>query len=66
VPIAGAHGRRIGLTDEETQEYLAGFNYRLGDREREAMQVFRRLLADVEAGQTPQPADEAGLPAGNV
>jgi aminodeoxyfutalosine synthase len=49
VPIAGAHGRRIGLTDAETQEYLAGFNYTLGEREREAMTVFRGLAADVEA-----------------
>jgi len=44
VGVAGRHGRRIGLTDAETQEYLAGFNYRLGEREREAIDVFRRLL----------------------
>ncbi|HUI10674.1 MAG TPA: aminofutalosine synthase MqnE [Bacteroidota bacterium] len=43
IPAAGAHGRRIGLTDGETQEYLAGFNYTLGEREREAIAVFRRL-----------------------
>ena len=48
IPAAGTHGRRIGLTDNETQEYLAGFNYRLGEREREAMVVFRRLNAAVE------------------
>ena len=45
-PWRGAHGRRIGLTDAETQEYLAGFNYRLGEREREAIDVFRRLLPE--------------------
>ena len=48
VPSAGAHGRRIGLTDAETQEYLEGFNYRLGEREREAMTVFRALLEEIE------------------
>ena len=54
VPAAGAHGRRIGLTDAETQEYLEGFNYRLGEREREAMKIFRTLLSEIEpphAGQ---------------
>ncbi len=48
IPAAGPHGRRIGLTDAETQEYLAGFNYRLGEREHEAMNVFRRLNAAME------------------
>ena len=48
IPSSGAHGRRIGLTDAETQEYLEGFNYRLGEREREAMVVFRKLLAEIE------------------
>ncbi len=42
--VAGRHGRRIGLTDAETQEYLSGFNYTLGEREREAIRVFRSLL----------------------
>jgi aminodeoxyfutalosine synthase len=54
VPAAGAHGRRIGLTDAETQEYLEGFNYRLGEREKEAMKIFRTLLSEIEpphAGQ---------------
>jgi chorismate dehydratase len=46
VDIAGAHGRRIGLTDEETQEYLSGFSYRLGEREIEGMNMFRTLLAE--------------------
>jgi predicted solute-binding protein len=49
VSVAGTHGRRIGLTDNETQEYLAGFNYRLGEREREAMRVFEALLTEVES-----------------
>jgi predicted solute-binding protein len=48
VPIAGAHGRRIGLSDSETQEYLEGFNYRLGEREQEAMLRFREMIEEVE------------------
>lgn len=48
VAVAGAHGRRIGLTDGETQEYLEGFNFRLGEREREAMNEFRKLNDEVE------------------
>jgi chorismate dehydratase len=51
VKIAGAHGQRIGLTGAETQEYLEGFNYRLGEREREAIGVFRRLYEEVESTQ---------------
>jgi aminodeoxyfutalosine synthase len=50
VPVAGAHGRRIGLTDAETQEYLSGFNYSLGEREREAIAVFRRLVPAAASG----------------
>jgi aminodeoxyfutalosine synthase len=51
VKIAGAHGHRIGLSAAETQEYLEGFNYRLGEREREAIGVFRRLYEEVESIQ---------------
>ncbi len=50
VPVARTHGRRIGLTDAETQEYLSGFNYSLGEREREAIAVFRRLVGAVGPG----------------
>jgi aminodeoxyfutalosine synthase len=46
--VGGPHGRSIGLTDEETQEYLEGFNFRLGDREREAIAAFEKLLPEVE------------------
>jgi chorismate dehydratase len=44
----GLHGQRIGLTNHATQEFLEGFNYRLGERERTAMEVFRKLVVDVE------------------
>jgi len=41
-------GKRIGLTRDEVEEYLEGFNYRLGDREREAMREFRELVEEIE------------------
>jgi predicted solute-binding protein len=46
--VGGPHGHSIGLTEEETQEYLEGFNFRLGDREREAIAAFEKLLPEVE------------------
>ncbi len=48
ISVAGEHGRRIGLTDEETREYLEGFNYRLGERERVAIDLFEKLFADLK------------------
>ncbi|MFN0157817.1 MAG: menaquinone biosynthetic enzyme MqnA/MqnD family protein, partial [Bacteroidota bacterium] len=45
--IAGQHGDRLGLTNVETQEYLEGFNYRLGEREREAMHTFREMVESI-------------------
>ncbi|HWP82642.1 MAG TPA: aminofutalosine synthase MqnE [Bacteroidota bacterium] len=42
------HGGNVGLTPSETSEYLGAFNYRLGERERRAMNVFRALLAELE------------------
>ncbi len=48
IPVAGTHGRRLGLTNKETQDYLAGFNYRLGDREKEGMGRFRELILELE------------------
>lgn len=43
VAVGGLQGKALGLTNEETQEYLTGFNYRLGEREREAMERFADL-----------------------
>jgi len=40
---ARLHGAALGLSAGETNEYLAGFTYRLGDREREGMELFRSL-----------------------
>ncbi len=44
--IAGANGRRIGLSDLETVEYLRGFNYHVGEREREAIARFAELVEE--------------------
>ncbi len=41
------HGQRISLSAKETTEYLEGFNYRLGEREKEAMIVFKNLIEQV-------------------
>jgi predicted solute-binding protein len=48
VAVGGAHGRRIGLTDAETRDFLAGFNYRLGEREKEAVERFVEFVRDLE------------------
>ena len=42
------HGRQIGLTESDVEEYLEGFNYRLGERERDAMKDFRKLVFELE------------------
>ncbi len=46
--VGTLHGKQIGLMPSETREYLEGFNYRLGDRERTAMEVFRKLFQEIE------------------
>jgi aminodeoxyfutalosine synthase len=52
--VGGKHGRAIGLADAETQDYLAGFNFRLGDREREAIALFTGMVADLERSRAGQ------------
>ncbi len=39
-----AHGISLGLSRTEIVEYLQGFNYHLGEREKEAMKVFKFLM----------------------
>ncbi len=46
--IGALHGRRIGLTQADVEAYLEGFNYRLGERERDAMKEFRKLVFELE------------------
>jgi chorismate dehydratase len=50
--IGELSGKRIGLTVAEVEEYLQGFNYRLGEREREAMKEFHSLTQSVNSGLT--------------
>ena len=46
--ISLVHAKGIGLSTDEAVEYLEGFNYRLGERERQAIEVFYSLLSSVE------------------
>jgi aminodeoxyfutalosine synthase len=48
VADARLHGKEIGWSEEETRQYLEGFNFHLGEREREAMFEFRRLVEEIE------------------
>ncbi len=43
--VGELRGRQIGLTNTEIEEYLEGFNYRLGEREHEAIRTFRGLVS---------------------
>ena len=46
--IGFLHGEKINLSKEETTEYLQGFNYRLGEREKEAMKTFKKLIEEIK------------------
>jgi aminodeoxyfutalosine synthase len=45
--IGHLHGKELGLDPAYVEEYLEGFNYTLGDREKDAMREFRKLTAEV-------------------
>ncbi len=45
--IGELHGKRIGLEYDDVEEYLEGFNYRLGEREKEAMKEFKDLTQTI-------------------
>ena len=38
------HGEKTGLSKNEIVEYLQGFNYHLGEREKEAIKVFKAFM----------------------
>jgi len=44
--IGRLHGRRIGLSEQDVEEYLEGLNFRLGEREREAIREFRKMTRE--------------------
>jgi aminodeoxyfutalosine synthase len=46
--ISQMHAGRIGLTPAEAAEYLEGFNFTMGEREWQSIEVFENLLASVE------------------
>ncbi|MCX6135512.1 MAG: aminofutalosine synthase MqnE [Ignavibacteriales bacterium] len=58
--ISAAHAKRIGWSSHEATEYLEGFNYHLGEREREAIDLFEGLLASLE-GEADRTTDGSKL-----
>jgi chorismate dehydratase len=46
--VGTMHAKRINLTSEESVDYLAGFNFRVGEREHEAIKEFRGFLFEIE------------------
>ena len=46
--IGEMHGKAINLTEEETGEFLRGFNFHLGEREKEAMNTFKILIEELQ------------------
>ncbi len=51
--VGAVHGGRIGLAEAEVEEYLEGFNFRLGERERQAMGEFGALVSTLEPFEAP-------------
>jgi len=52
---AQRHGRRLGLTPEETAQYLGGFNYRFGEAEARAIEMFSTSYGEAFADDTDRP-----------
>ena len=46
--VGAVHGRKIGLSLAEVADYLAGFTFRIGSREKEAMERFKQLVDELE------------------
>ncbi len=46
--VGALHAHRIGLTKAESSDYLRGFNYRLGERELKAIEVFESYITQKE------------------
>ena len=49
--IGSVHGRRIGLSLAEVADYLGAFTFRLGAREKEAMERFKQLVDELASLQ---------------
>lgn len=48
------HAKRLGLYLDEAVEYLEGFNYRIGERERQAIEVFEHFMSTIEVPQAEE------------
>jgi predicted solute-binding protein len=48
------HAKRLGLQIDEAVEYLEGFNYRIGERERQAIEVFEHFMSTIEVPQVEE------------
>ncbi|MFI5253149.1 MAG: aminofutalosine synthase MqnE [Bacteroidota bacterium] len=46
--ISILHGKSIGFTRQEATEYLEGFSYHLGEREKAAIAEFKHLVSELE------------------
>lgn len=46
--VGALHAHRIGLSMAESADYLRGFNYRLGERELQAIEVFQSYITQKE------------------
>ena len=47
--VGQSHAKRINLTIDESVEYLEGFNFRVGERERISIELFQGLLQELES-----------------
>jgi aminodeoxyfutalosine synthase len=47
--VGQSQAKRINLTSDESVEYLEGFNFRVGERERAAIELFHELLHEIES-----------------
>jgi aminodeoxyfutalosine synthase len=47
--VGQSHATRINLTIDESVEYLEGFNFRVGERERVSIEIFQGLLQELES-----------------
>ncbi len=47
--VGQLHAKRTSLTSVESVEYLVGFNFRIGERERAAIELFHGLLQEIES-----------------
>lgn len=50
--VSFLHAKRLGLKVDEAVEYLEGFNYRVGEREWQAIEVFDSLLSTMTVAST--------------